>query len=155
MNNVIFLRHSRIENDDDRSEAPVNEQFDEKRRILSEIIPEINCPQGCSSCCEIGLALTYNKTTGEVIKWVLTGKENACDQFVDGKCKKYLKRSIICRTFFKSEDGLTCFKGLKPQWLLTKEEMRRIIWCAGCGTINDAKALYAISRKTLKTEKGK
>lgn len=116
----------------------------EKAMILWALLPEIKCPEDCSMCCDIGLGISMQHRSG-LIDWVFTGSENRCGaKNEEDKCSKYETRPTICRVFFKSEDGLKCFRGLEPVGgRISKEQMRRILWCAELGTVQDAKAIRA------------
>lgn len=119
------------------------ESMNEKCRTLGSILPEIPCPPDCSLCCEIALGI---KKFGsyQAVEFVFLDKDSSCVCLKDGRCSKYSERPMVCRVFFKSKDGLDCFRGLEPiGGKVSAEMIRRIMWCEEAGTVLDAKAIRA------------
>lgn len=117
--------------------------MNEKCRILASMLPEIPCPPDCSLCCEIALGVV-KRGSYQTAEFVFLDKDSTCMCLKDGRCSKYYERAMICRVFFKGEDGLDCFRGLEPIGGRVPAEMiRRIMWCEVAGTVLDAKAIRA------------
>ena len=125
----------------------------ERMRIIFSCIPEIQCEDGCTLCCCNNLQLSYQVEYYPLDKLWETHTCNyeydyheyggSCGSLMEGGCVEYNTRPIICRIFFKLKDDLCCFLGLKPTRYLSQEELRRILWCAQYGTLQDAYALRA------------
>lgn len=116
----------------------------ERMKILANLVPEIKCKDGCCECCDVQYLISDYITGGFPIWKRLENMKCVCSRQKDGMCEIFEVRPLICRLFFKSEDGLDCPRGLEPEGgRISKEEMRRIIWCSEKGTIQDAKAISA------------
>ena len=127
--------------------------YSELQRLISTVVPHILCPEGCSLCCD-------NIQRTDCIEQDIPGTQyefsfgktqsalpEACDRLQNGKCSVYEHRSIKCLLWYKTEIFGPCLKGKIPEYLLTPEEIRRIMWCWRYGTIQDARALVALMRK--------
>lgn len=136
----------------------------EKMRLLASILPEIDCVPGCTDCCQGDLGIWPQTFEGWNYEPGIYGRVRAresgyefhvvadydgppCRRLEGNRCTIYESRGLICRVFFKVEGELPCFRGLKPDFYLTSQELDRIIWCAIFGTVNDAKALRAVMRR--------
>lgn len=127
----------------------------EKDRILFGLLPEIECEENCSACCDKTLGFVLNEKGGgsylsrEPYRQYEFGAmdifllEKTCENLKDGLCDHFVDRPFICRIFWKREEDGSCFAGRKPERTLTHEELRRILWCYDWGTLQDAQALRA------------
>jgi hypothetical protein len=124
----------------------------EKRRILAQVIPEIQCPSDCSLCCEIGLSWTWEPENFRVVDYEFNSIETtSCDMLgPGGGCSVYDMRRVICRLFFKIEGLFPCPQGLEPEGgMLPPKMVEDILWCwlSESATVNDAKAVRARWRR--------
>lgn len=120
----------------------------ERDRLICSVLPEIDCPPECSLCCEFPLEILWDlqlETGATEIRESNYG--SFCRQYKASRCLIFDQRPFVCRIFWKEKNNPVCHGGRSANHILTEEEFRRILWCWMNGTLQDARALVATTKR--------
>ncbi len=100
---------------------------------LYNLIPDVNCPPGCTECCRNFGVPSRTKVEDERLKAFLraNGREigeaqgHTCPYVCETGCTVYPARPLICRLFGASIN-YQCPMGVKPVRILLEDEEEEI-----------------------------